>query len=121
MRARPAEVCRELLAALTASEGRRARRKRDTTPDAIGLAMKRELLERAVVADPEPEEFEGWLCRECDAVGAGGGGLRAIALVVFEGWRLAEEAKEFREWLACGAPSEDAAAGRGEGRPGGAE
>src|SRR5438132_12968000 len=45
---RPAVVCRELLAALDASEGRRRRRKRDTTPDAIGLTIKRDLLERAV-------------------------------------------------------------------------
>src|SRR5690606_22702639 len=43
--ARPADFCRGLLAALDASEGRRRRRKRDTTPDAIGLAIKRELLE----------------------------------------------------------------------------
>jgi hypothetical protein len=113
MSARPGEVCRELLAALTASEGRRARRKRDTTPDAIGLAMKRELLERAVLADPEPEEFEAWLCRQCDGLGPADGGFRAIALVVFEEWRLAGQAMEFREWLASGAPSEDAAGGRG--------
>jgi len=35
---RPAVVCGQLLAALAASDGRRRRRKRDTTPDAIGLA-----------------------------------------------------------------------------------
>jgi hypothetical protein len=51
---RPAEVCRALLAALDASEGRRRRRKRDTTPDAIGLAIKRCLLEQAVREDPAP-------------------------------------------------------------------
>ena len=38
---RPAEVCSQLLRALDASEGRRRRRKRDTTPDAIGLELKR--------------------------------------------------------------------------------
>ena len=43
---RPAEVCKALLAALDASEGQRKRRKRDQTPDAIGLAVKRGLLER---------------------------------------------------------------------------
>jgi hypothetical protein len=41
---RPAEFCRQLLATLDVSEGRRKRRKRDTTPDAIGLAIKRDLL-----------------------------------------------------------------------------
>jgi hypothetical protein len=58
---RPAVICRGLLAALEASDGRRKRRQRDTTPDALGLAMKRELLERVVKDDPEPERFEAWL------------------------------------------------------------
>jgi hypothetical protein len=105
---RPGEVCRELLAALEASEGRRKRRKRDTTPDAIGLAVKRDLLERAVAADPEPDEFEGWLLEQCASAGPAEGGMRAMALMIFEEWRLAHDAESFREWLAQGAPSDDA-------------
>ena len=58
---RPADFCREVMAALEASDGRRRRRKRDTTPDAIGLGMKRRLLEEAIAADPEPRDFENWL------------------------------------------------------------
>ena len=106
--ARPGDICRELLAALEASEGRRQRRKRDTTPDAIGLTMKRELLERAVAADPEPAEFEAWLLEQCRAAGGAEGGVRAMALSIFEEWRLAHDADAFREWLARGAPSDDA-------------
>ena len=34
---RPAQLCAELINALEASEGRRRRRARDTTPDAIGM------------------------------------------------------------------------------------
>jgi len=114
---RPSAVCRELLAALEASEGRRQRRKRDTTPDAIGLAIKRGLLERAVAADPAPDEFEAWLQEQCFAAGPGEGGVRAMALSIFEEWRLAHEADSFRDWLSRGAPSDDAPRG-GEGRPG---
>ena len=80
LRPRPGEVCRELLAALDASEGRRKRRKRDTTPDAIGLTVKRELLERAIAADPEPQAFEAWLLEQCGAAGGAEGGVRAMAL-----------------------------------------
>lgn len=105
---RPGDICRELLAALEASEGRRQRRKRDTTPDAIGLTMKRELLERAVAADPEPGDFEAWLLEQCRAAGGAEGGMRAMALSIFEEWRLAHEAEPFRAWLARGAPSDDA-------------
>ncbi len=110
MLTRPREVCRELLATLEASEGRRQRRKRDTTPDAIGLAIKRELLERAVAADPEPGAFETWLHEQCLAAGAADGGVWAMALSIFEEWRMAQEAESFREWLAQGAPSDDAPA-----------
>lgn len=56
---RPAEFCRQLLAALDASEGRRQRRTRDTTPDA-GLAIKCDLLKRAVQDNPAPESEEDW-------------------------------------------------------------
>ena len=105
---RPAQICRELLNALEASEGRRKRRKRDTTPDAIGLEVKRDLLVRAVGADPDPAEFEAWLLEQCQAAGGFEGGVRAMALSIFEEWRLAHDADSFRDWLAQGAPSDDA-------------
>ena len=105
---RPRDICRELLATLEASEGRRKRRRRDTTPDVIGLAIKRDLLERAVAADPDPDDFEAWLLEECAAAGPAEGGMRAMALSIFEEWRLAHDADAFREWLARGAPSDDA-------------
>ena len=105
---RPSQVCRELLAAVDASEGRRRRRRRDTTADSIGLALKRDLLVRAVEADPDPEDFEEWLLESCRAAGGGDGGVRAMALSIFEEWRLARAAPSFRYWLAEGAPSDDA-------------
>lgn len=102
---RPAAVCRALLAALEASEGRRRRRKRDQTPDAIGLAAKRCILERAVHEDPDPDAFEAWLLALI-----GEGQVAPMALAVFEEWRLAQSMPSFRAWLENGAPSADAAA-----------
>ena len=106
---RPRSVCGALLAALDASEGRRRRRKRDTTPDAIGLALKRELLGRAAEEDPEPDRFEAWLLAYCRSAAemAPTGALQAMARDVLEDWRLAVAAPDFRAWLASGAPSED--------------
>lgn len=112
---RPAGFCRELLRATEASEGRRRRRKRDTTPDAIGLGVKRRLLEEVVDADPDPDGFEDWLFRRCLGAGPGSGGLQAMALSILEEWKLAAQVGEFREWLAAGAPSDDALAGQGGG------
>jgi hypothetical protein len=103
---RPAMVCRQLLAALQGSEGRRRRRKRDTTPDAIGLTIKRRLLEGTVRDDPDPEHFEGWLLQQTEAEASGP--IRAMALEVLADWQLATTSDAFRAWLEQGAPSADA-------------
>jgi hypothetical protein len=110
---RPADVCRALLAALEASEGRRRNRKRDQTADAFGLAVKRDLLKRAVDEDPSAEAFEEWLlnypftCNAPELVGP----AFAMARAVFDEWRLAHTLGEFRQWLEEGAPSDDATRG----------
>jgi hypothetical protein len=107
---RPAEICKALLAALDAAEGRRRKRKRDQTPDAIGLSIKRCLLERAVQEDPNPDAFDEWLLNypvryaQPDSSGA----VSAMARAVLEEWRLAHSLGEFRVWLEQGAPSDDA-------------
>jgi hypothetical protein len=108
---RPARVCRALLAALEAAEGRRRTRKRDQTPDALGLAIKRDLLWRVVEEDPAPDAFEQWLLnypltsKSLELAGP----AQAMARAVFEEWRLAHTLGEFRAWLDQGAPSDDAA------------
>ena len=107
---RPSELCRALLAALDASEGRRRNRKRDQTADAFGLAIKRDLLQRAIDEDPHPDAFEEWLfnypltCEEPALVGP----ALAMARAVFEEWRLAHTLRNFKQWLEQGAPSDDA-------------
>jgi hypothetical protein len=111
---RPADVCRALLAALEASEGRQRKRKRDQTPDAFGLEVKRALLQRAIDDDPQPEAFEEWLLNYpliCKAPELAGPSL-AMARTVFEEWRLAHELGAFRLWLEQGAPSDDAFGGK---------
>ncbi len=108
---RPAQLCAALLAALDASEGRTRRRKRDQTPDRIGLGIKRALLTQAVHDDPAPADFEGWLLERC---------LAPPALDVLQEWRLARRSTPFQAWLGRGAPSDDAAPGtcRDPGHPG---
>jgi hypothetical protein len=117
---RPAEICRRLLTALDASEGRRRRRKRNTTPDAIGMTIKRTILEETVRDDPDSDAFEGWLLERCLSAGesqskdgaeeffAASGPVRAMALEILAEWRLAAVPGAFRSWLSDGAPSEDA-------------
>jgi hypothetical protein len=109
MSPRPAEFSQALLVAADASEGRRSRRKRDTTPDAIGLAIKRAMLESAVTEDPNADDFEGWLLEQCTTrcEPHGGGAVQAMALEILEEWRLAQTVEVFGSWLARGAPSED--------------
>jgi hypothetical protein len=95
----PIEFCRASLSALDAAEGRTRKRKRDQTPDAIGLALKRALLERGVQEDPAAEDFEAWLARHAD---------NPMARPLLDDWRLAQAVPEFAAWLDRGAPSDDA-------------
>ncbi len=104
---RPARLCSELLSALGASEGRRKRRSRNTTADSIGLQIKHDLLEEVVRDDPDPAEFEEWLLQRCISEGVADGPVRAMALTIWEEWRLAGSTDDFRDWLAAGAPSDD--------------
>lgn len=109
---RPADVCRALLSALDAAEGRRRNRKRDQTADAFGLLVKRDLLRRAIEDAPPPEEFEGWLLQYPQTCSSPelAGPAQAMARAVFEEWQLAHTLGEFRHWLEQGAPSADASA-----------
>ena len=107
----PAELCRGLLGALGASEGRRKRRARDTTADSIGLAIQRELLEDVVREEPAPDEFEGWLLSRCEREGVGDGAMRAMALSVWDQWQLAQRAPDVRAWILAGAQSDDRESG----------
>ncbi|HET7621593.1 MAG TPA: hypothetical protein VFK39_06805 [Gemmatimonadaceae bacterium] len=114
----PAELCRGLLGALDASEGRRRRRARNTTADSIGMDIQRVLLEGAVHDAPDATDFERWLLERCMAEGESDGATRAMALFIWQQWQLASEAEGYREWIARGAPSDDRE-GRGAGKSGG--
>jgi hypothetical protein len=108
---RPADFCRYLVAALGASDGRRRKRKRTTTPDAIGMSVKRDLLDRAIADDPEADAFEAWLFERVLAAGIASGPVRAMAIEILDEWRVALLAPDFRDWLERGAPSDDASEG----------
>jgi hypothetical protein len=103
----PADLCRGLLGALDASEGRRKRRARNTTADSIGLAIQRDLLEGVVRDAPAAEDFERWLFERCLAEGANDGAHRALALVIWNEWLVASRAEDVRNWLLAGARSDD--------------
>jgi hypothetical protein len=105
-RIRPAHICHQLLTALDVSDGRRRRRKRNTSPDSIGIAIKRGLLQEAVRDDPDPDAFEGWLLHR--SLSGVSGPVRAMALEVLAEWRLAEVPGPFQTWLRNGSPSDDA-------------
>ena len=112
---RPAAICQQLLQAMDAAEGRRKRRKRDTTPDALGMEIKRGLLEAAIADDPAPEDFEAWLFQRVQAAGGLSGATRAMALQVRDEWQFVLFSGEFRQWLAAGAPSDDTRPGADQG------
>ena len=107
---RPADVCKALLAALEGADGRRRKRKRDQTPDTIGLAIKRQILERVVEENPDADSFEAWLLQYAQQSEASHapGAVTAMARAVLDEWRMAHAMGDFKTWLDRGAPSDDA-------------
>ncbi|MCW5851859.1 MAG: type III secretion fhipep protein [Anaerolineae bacterium] len=110
----PAEFSRQALLALDASEGRSKRRKRDQTPDRLGMDLKRELLQRVAEEAPAPDEFEGWLLQQVILAPASGP-VRAMGADILNEYRLSCFDPSFEAWLAEGAPSADALAATSEG------
>lgn len=106
MSLRPAAFCEQLLGAIDASEGRRKKRKRNTTPAAIGLSIKRDLLTRAIRDDPAPEHFEGWLLEQIFRAPASGP-VRALSNEILAEYQSACADPSLRGWPAEGAPSAD--------------
>jgi hypothetical protein len=104
---RPGAFCDFLLQALEAAEGQTRRRKRDQSPDKLGLSIKRDLLERAAAADPESAAFEGWLMEQI-LLAPGAGPARAMCEQIFLEYQMAALQPDFAAWLAAGAPSDDA-------------
>lgn len=107
----PAELCRGLLGALDASEGRRKRRVRNTNADSIGLAIQREMLEAALREQPAADEFEAWLLDRCLAEGLADGAQRAMALFIWDQWQLAQRAPDVQAWILAGGHSDDRESG----------
>ena len=112
---RPADFARGQLQALEASEGRSRRRKRDQTPDRIGMDLKRALLQRAVDDDPAPEELEGWLLQQALSAPVSGP-VRAMSMEILTEYRMAQLDPEYGAWLRSGAPSADTS-DRGDASP----
>ncbi len=105
-RLEPGDFCRYILQALDVSAARSRRRKRDQTPDGIGMSIKRDLLERGAAENPPPDEFEGWLLEQIIGHPAPGG-ARAMGAEILAEYQLAAADPTFREWLEAGAPSAD--------------
>ncbi len=118
--ARPGAFCGFLLKALEAAEGQTRRRKRDQAPDKLGLSIKRELLRRAAEADPEPDAFEGWLMEQIVRTPSAGP-VRAMCEQIFLEYQMAALQPDFADWLAAGAPSDDAASERSDRQRGRAD
>jgi hypothetical protein len=99
----PGQFCRLALHALDHTEARSRRRKRDQTPDAYGLGIKRDLLRRGAEADPPAEHFEAWLLEQALETPVSGP-VRAMCVEILQEYRAAHTIPGLGEWLLSGAP-----------------
>lgn len=93
---RPADLARLLLAGGDLLPRNRAR---DQQSDLAGMAIKREVLNRLAVLDPEPDEFDAALDQIITAIGPPHGPTRGVCLNVRYDWEAACSSPEFVAWL----------------------
>ena len=103
----PGQFCQYLLRTLDASQAQTRRRKRDQTPDHIGLAIRRALLEHVIGDDPDESQLERSLMEQVLASETPGP-LRAMAILILDEYRFAATQPELTTWLKAGAPNADA-------------
>ncbi|HKI33063.1 MAG TPA: hypothetical protein VKA46_14525 [Gemmataceae bacterium] len=70
-------------------------RARDQQADRAGLDLKRRILDRLAVLDPEPAELEAALFRIVEEIGPPAGPTRAVAAVVRDEWLAACSSPEW--------------------------
>jgi hypothetical protein len=71
---------------LSSEELRPTKRKRNQTPDVVGLELKRGLLQRIADLDPESGDLEATLARLIDELGPPPGPIRALAIGFRDDW-----------------------------------
>ncbi len=112
---RPRDVALFLLASGDLMPRQRAR---DQQSDLAGLHLKREVLERLVALDPEPEAFEPALESIIVAIGQPYGPTRGVCLNVRDEWDDMSTTPAFAEWLLQQAVYESTRPPRGKKRRG---
>ncbi len=93
---RPGDFARVLLAA--GGDPPRARA-RDQQADMIGEAIKRRVLNRLIVLDPEEESLESALLSIVAELGEPSGSTRAVCTAITQEWEMARVSAEFWRFL----------------------
>jgi hypothetical protein len=83
---RPGDFARVLLAA---GGGPPRARARDQQADLVGETLRRRVLNRLVVLDPEPESLEMALLAIVAELGEPAGSTRAVCTAIFQEWEMA--------------------------------
>jgi hypothetical protein len=91
---RPGDLAQLLLAS---GDLRPRLRARDQEADRAGLDLKRQVLNRVAVLDPEPEELAATLARIIEEIGPPTGPTRAVARSFHDDWQAACASPE---WVA---------------------
>jgi hypothetical protein len=112
---RPGDFAGVLLAA--GGDPPRARA-RDQQADMIGEALKRRVLNRLVVLDPEPEAMEAALLTIVEELGEPSGPTRAVCTAIAQEWEMARLSSGFWPYLIEQAMQADERPARSKGNRG---
>ncbi len=74
-------------------------RARDQQADMLGEAIKRRVLNRLVVLDPEPDDLESALLAIVQELGEPSGANRAVCTAILQDWEMARLSPAFWPFL----------------------
>jgi hypothetical protein len=107
---RPGDFARIVLAG---GGGPPRARARDQQADLAGEALRREVLNRLIVMDPDPEQFEEALVTIVADLGEPAGPTRGVCTSIRQEWEMARISREYWSFLMGQALADD------DARPGG--
>jgi hypothetical protein len=101
---RPGDFARIVLAGAGGPPRARAR---DQQADLAGEAMRREVLNRLIVMDPDPEQLEGALASIIADLGEPAGPTRGVCTAIRQEWEMARISQEYWDFLVGQAVTRD--------------
>lgn len=108
---------KDFFSLMKARWGKPRERARDMRADEFGLALKLQVIDHIIEADPDPDQLAATLAQFAAQAGPHSGPVRGICTDLLYDWDQAQMAPAWVEWLKTPPGREGEGKGKGKRRP----